>query len=92
MKVVNNVTVAPEFSVSAMVLGAAVTPSDTALLSDATHGLYVGGTGDVTVIFAEDATNTPVTFKAVPVGAVLPVSVIRVMATNTTATNIVAVF
>ncbi len=90
MKTVNGVTVAPEFSISAFALGAAVTPSDTAQLSDDTHALYVGGAGDVTVVFAEDATNTPVVFKAVPVGAILPISVIQVRATGTTATNIVA--
>ncbi len=92
MKTVNNVTIAPEFPISAFVLGAPVTPSDTVQLTDSTHGLYVGGVGDVTVVFAQDATLTPVVFKAVPVGAVLPISVTQVRATGTTATNIVALY
>ncbi len=92
MKTVNNVTVAPEFAISAFSLGAAVTPSNTAQLPDDTHALYIGGAGNVTVVFAEDATATPVTFTAVPVGAILPLSVIQVMATGTTATNIVALY
>ncbi len=92
MKTVNDVTVSPEFAISPFATGAAVTPSDTVQLSDDTHALYIGGAGDVAVIFAEDATLTPVTLKAVPVGTVLPVSVIQVMATGTTATNIVALY
>lgn len=92
MRVVNNVTIAPEFAISSFVLGAAVTPSDSAQLADAAHGLYVGGGGDLTVVFSADATMTPITFKAVPVGTVLPVSVIQVRATGTLATNIIALY
>lgn len=62
-----------------------VIPSDTAYGNYV--GLYVGGTGDVVV------QNTPgstiATFKAVPVGTIIPLQVVRVMATGTTATLIV---
>lgn len=68
---------------------AAVTPSDSTALSNATSGLYIGGAGDVAVTMVSGNT---VTFKAVPVGTVLKVSVTKVMATNTTATNIVALY
>jgi metal-dependent HD superfamily phosphatase/phosphodiesterase len=69
--------------------GLAVTPSDSA---DVTNGrarsLYIGGAGDVTVVFARG--SAPVTHVGVPAGTVLPVEVTRVMVTGTTATNIVA--
>jgi hypothetical protein len=50
-------------------------------------GLYVGGTGDVKVDLVGGGT---VTFKAVPVGTILPVQVTKVYATGTTATFLVA--
>jgi hypothetical protein len=71
----------------------AVTPSDTVAISHPTgqaftKGLYIGVTGDVVALMADGDT---VTFKAVPVG-VLPVSVVRVNTTSTTATNILALY
>lgn len=69
----------------------ALTKSDTDALLVPSRWLWVGGTGDVTVIMEYDNTNTPVTFKAVPVGR-LDVRIKYLMSTNTTATNIVAVF
>lgn len=65
----------------------AVTPSDSTDLSKvANKGLYVGGTGNISVVTGSGQT---VTFLSVPVGF-FPVSVKRVLATNTTATNLVA--
>lgn len=46
-------------------------------------GIYVGGTGDVAVTTSNGET---VTFSAVPVGTILPITVKQVMSTNTTAT------
>lgn len=71
-------------------LAAAVTLSDTVDLAPYAKALYVGVAGDVTVlpINATDDTHT-VLFKAHPVGY-MPVQVRRVLATGTTATNIVA--
>jgi hypothetical protein len=79
---------------------AAIVPSDTVGLAIGpgaggyAKALYVGGAGDLVVITVADATNnglgTAVTFKAVPVGW-FPVQVRAVMATGTTATNIVGV-
>jgi hypothetical protein len=75
---------------------AAVTPSDTATIPSVSGGeinegncLYIGGAGDVkvTTIGGDD-----VTFKAVPVGTILQVKVIKVFATGTTATNILALW
>lgn len=74
---------------------AAITPSDTVAPAIGPAGvypkaLYVGVSGDVTVIPCGDpsASPTPILFKACPVGF-LPVQVRMVMATGTTATNIV---
>lgn len=71
------------------VLAAAVTPSDTADLVVKPRALYIGGAGDLNV----DMTNgDTVLFKAAAAGAILPISVRRVRATSTTATNIVALY
>jgi len=61
----------------------AVITSDTA--EQNYTGLYIGVTGDVAI---KGAGGVAVTFKAVPAGTILPVITNRVMATNTTATNI----
>lgn len=69
--------------------GATVTPSDTTFLTNP-GTLYVGVSGDLTVIHFDDYAGTPtaVLYKAVPVGF-FPVAVRRVNATGTTATNII---
>lgn len=69
--------------------GAAVTPSDTTVLSP-TRGLFIGGAGNVTVDFADGTTGVLLT--AISVGTIHPVSVVKVKATGTTATAIVALF
>ena len=51
--------------------------------------LYVGGAGDVNVITAG---GDDVTLKAVPAGSFLPVQVLRVKNTLTTATDIVSMW
>ena len=76
---------------------AAVTPSDSAnipSLASATtvnNGcvLYVGVAGDLKV---KTAGGDDVTFTAVPAGTFLPVQVVRVFATGTAATNILALW
>ena len=76
---------------------AAVTPSDSANLALGSNSmyaraLYVGGAGNVTVVSAADDSETPITFAGVAAGTILPIQVRAVMATNTTATSIVALF
>lgn len=74
---------------------AAVTPSDTVNIPAVTGGtnngcvLYVGGDGDlkVTTIGGDD-----VTFVGLSAGTFIPVHVLRVWSTGTTATNIVALW
>jgi len=65
-----------------------VTPSDTVNLTDVARALYVGVTGNITVV---TAAGEVVLFSNVPVG-ILPVMVIRVNATATTATNMIALY
>jgi len=67
---------------------AAVTPSDTTIIN--CRALYVGGAGNVAVKTAPG--STAVTFTAPPVGTILPINIDggQVMATNTTATLIIA--
>lgn len=66
----------------------AITPSDSETLPTGTRGLYIGGSGSVAVLAAND--TSPVTLASVPAGAWLPISARKVMATGTTATSIVA--
>ena len=69
---------------------AAVTPSDANDLPTYARALYVGVAGDLAVIPVGNADGAPVTFKAHPVGYV-PVAIRRVLATGTSATNILAI-
>lgn len=63
----------------------AITPGDTATLAAPTRGLYVGGGGDLRV---KMMAGESVTFIGVAGGSVLPVRVLGVLATGTTATAI----
>ena len=68
----------------------AVTPNDEDPLPDGVcRALYVGTTGDVVLIAEED--DAAVTLPNVPVG-ILPVSTKSVLATGTTASDIVALY
>lgn len=78
------------YSVGPARTGAAVTKSDDTELA-ATRALWVGGAGDLSVVFAGDETETAVTIAGVNAGQLLQVSVVKVMAA-TTATNIVALY
>lgn len=69
----------------------AIVPADNTQIGPF-DALYVGGAGDVIVCMRNgDGAGgvTPVTFKAVPVGTILPISIQGVNATGTTATNLV---
>jgi hypothetical protein len=65
----------------------AITPSDSVAVPIAIKGIYVGGAGDLAVTAQSD--GAAVTFKAVPVGTIIPVRAKLVMATNTTATLLI---
>lgn len=65
-----------------------ITKSDsTDLTTSKIRALWIGGAGDVAVIAFGD--TAAVTISSVLAGTLLPVSVVKVMSTNTTATAIV---
>ena len=74
---------------------AAVTPSDSADIAAVTGGvnngcvLYVGGAGDVKV---KTVGGDEVTFTGIQAGTFMPVQVLQVFSTGTTATAIVALW
>ena len=74
---------------------AAVTPSNTVDIPSISGGtnngcvLYIGGAGDVKVLTVG---GDEVIFTAVNAGTFMPVQVLRVFATGTTATSIVALW
>lgn len=62
-------------------------------LSGATRGLFIGSGGDVSVEMSGNGLpDATVVFVSVLSGSLLPISVTRVNATNTTASNIVAIW
>lgn len=68
---------------------AAVTPSDSTVIL-VTRALYVGVGGNIAVGMGYDSSQ--VTFVNVPTGSILPIQVSQVLATGTTATNIIALY
>jgi len=65
--------------------GFAVTPHDTNLLSETTRAVYVGSAGSLAVQLASGAV---ITFAGVSSGTMLPVRASKVMATGTSAADI----
>ena len=74
---------------------ASVTPSDTANIPSVSGGtnngcvLYVGGAGNLKV---ETVGGDEVTFVGINTGTFLPVQVVKIFATGTSATNILALW
>jgi len=68
---------------------AAVTPNDSADLDKPARAIYIGGAGDVKI---DTEAGTTVTFVGLTAGSMLPVRAVRIHATDTTATNLVAIF
>ena len=66
----------------------AVTTSDTVNFAEPSI-IFAGSGGIIRVLTAQGST---VTFNSVQAGAILPVQVLRVFATTTTATNMVRIF
>ncbi len=64
-----------------------VTPNDGADIPIRARALYIGGAGNVSLVTLGGST---VTFVGLAAGSILPVTTARVLATGTTATNIVA--
>lgn len=69
--------------------GEAVTPSDSADLGYTSRGIYVGTAGNVAAVMLNGAV---LTFKNVPAGTLLPIRCSRINNTNTTASDMVAIY
>ena len=80
----------PELRWSPAASAVAVTPSDSTELTYVARALYIGVGGNVAVKLRDD--STAVVLVGVAEGSVLPLQVKQVMATDTTATNIVALW
>lgn len=80
----------PETEWSPATSSASVTPNDSTELGFLTRALYVGVGGNVSVKLRDD--SAAVVFVGVAEGTILPLQVKQVMATNTTATNIIALW
>lgn len=66
----------------------AIIPSDSVDIAVA-RGIYVGGAGNIVVTLLD---GTTATFIAPIVGSILDISARRVLATGTTATNLLALY
>ncbi|MGT2429252.1 spike base protein, RCAP_Rcc01079 family [Cupriavidus basilensis] len=75
---------------SPAVKAAAVTPNDSVVFDPPSKAIYVGGSGDLTVVLADD--TNPVTFTSVQGGLPYPLMVKKVMLTGTTATGLVMLY
>jgi len=69
----------------------AITAHDTNELANVTRAIWVGTTGNIKVVFAEDTTAEAVTLNAVPVG-MYSWAVRQVYATGTTASNLLGLY
>lgn len=68
----------------------AVTPGTGPLPEGPCRALWIGGAGDVAIIASND--TAVVVLKGVPAGTSLPIAAKSVLAANTTATDIVALY
>lgn len=69
--------------------GVDISKSDTVNFTVLTRAIWVGGAGDVVVVWQDDTTSTLV---GVPAGTLLPVRAKRVNSTSTTATSMVGLY
>ncbi len=72
----------------------AITKSDTVSIiqpstKSATDALYVGGAGDIVAVMPN---SEVITFKGALAGTIIPIAVTRVNNTNSTATDLVALY
>ncbi len=66
-----------------------VTPHDSNNIPLGCRGIWVGGAGNLAAVGQD---GTVITIASVPAGTVVPIAPIRINSTNTTATNIVALY
>jgi len=71
----------------------AIVPSDANDLIDIPKGIFVGAGGDITMVgLNAPASATGITWKNVPAGSLIPFRARRIMATGTTAANMLALY
>jgi len=70
---------------------AAITPSDIEDIVP-TNGIYVGAAGDLEVTLKGMADGESIVFKGLVAGMIHPIRAKRIWSTNTTATNILAIY
>jgi len=83
-------TITATTATSPAIDAAEITPDDSNDLVSFTRAIYVGTTGDLSVVMA--GAGNVVTHKNVPAGEILPIAVSRINATLTTASDIVIWF
>lgn len=66
-----------------------ITPSNSTVLSQTTRAIYVGGTGNLALTFAD---GTTAILESIPVGTLLPVRATQVLSTGTTATKLIGLY
>lgn len=66
-----------------------IVPSDTIDLAVSFRAIYVGGTGNISIV---DVTGVAVTYVGVPTGSIIPMRGKRINVTSTTATNLVGIY
>lgn len=69
--------------------GETVSKSDSTNLAQTSRAIYVGGAGNVAAVMLG---GTVLTFVGVPAGTLLPIRATRINSTDTTATNMVALY
>lgn len=67
---------------------ASITPSDSVDFTHPCRGIYIGVTGDIVAV----VNGTAQTYKNAQQGTILPIEATRVNNTNTTATNLLALW
>ena len=65
-----------------------ITKSDTTVYDPPLRGIWVGTAGDIAIV-ARGSEETPVTIPNVQDGTVLPITAVKIMASNTSASDIV---
>lgn len=88
MTVVNTFGPSTDITQSA-VGGFAISKSDTVNFSFITRAIWVGGAGDIAVVWTDDTTTI---LSAVSAGALLPIGAKRINSTGTTATLMVGLY
>lgn len=79
----------PSSSINQYEYAEAITKSDATNITGVARALYVGGAGNVAAVMMD---GVAITFASVPAGAIIPIRFTRINSTNTTATNMVALY